>query len=215
MKAHPILFKSEMVQAILDGRKAQTRRVVQTTRSWVKFYGGDKDAATKAFHKDASIWNCGGQRGPHWQESDEWLLQNYQEGDHLWVKETYLVKNAGRCIVHRASMDAVEAAGFGALYGGWKSSMFMPRRASRITLEILSVCVGRLQDISPSDCAAEGIQRGDDGSWLGPSLGVPDFPYAHAHEAYAGLWDSINRKKHPWSSNPLVFVISFKKINES
>lgn len=78
----------------------------------------------------------------------------------------------------------------------------MLRHASRITLEIVRVRLERLQDISEEDARAEGI---DDG-WLVREK----FPTAQV--AYQYLWDSINAKKYPWSANPWVWVIEFRRI---
>jgi len=88
----------------------------------------------------------------------------------------------------------------------WRSSIFMPRWASRITLEIISVKIERLQDVSEEDAVAEGMFE----------------PYGCRSESglnyemrsqFKNCWDSINRKKYPWESNPWVWVIEFKRIN--
>ena len=86
----------------------------------------------------------------------------------------------------------------------WRPSIFMPRWASRIDLEITDIRVERLQNISREDVATEGCpwQRGD-GPWD---------DVKQAKEWFANLWDSINGKKYPWDSNPWVWVISFRRI---
>lgn len=88
----------------------------------------------------------------------------------------------------------------------WSPSIHMPRWASRIDLEITRVRVERLQDISESDARAEGVDLND---WYTESPDPNKSPYRYA---FAQLWDSINAKKHPWSSNPWVWVIEFRKI---
>ena len=82
----------------------------------------------------------------------------------------------------------------------WRPSIFMPRAASRITLKVTGVRVERLQDISEEDAQAEGVDF------------LPLAPAALTHRtSYSGLWDKINGKKHPWSSNPWVWCIEFRR----
>ena len=83
----------------------------------------------------------------------------------------------------------------------WKPSIFMPRWASRINLEITGVRVERLNALTEADAIAEGIAPFED------AIGNPE-PKA----AFATLWDKINGKKHPWASNPFVWVIEFKRV---
>jgi hypothetical protein len=101
---------------------------------------------------------------------------------------------------------------------GWKSPRFMPRWASRITLEIESVRVDRLHKISEVDAIHEGMRflggiadDFDAASWADP--GDPNaFAWRWARGAFCAAWKRLNGKKHPWSSNPWVWVISFKVI---
>jgi len=79
----------------------------------------------------------------------------------------------------------------------WRPSIFMPRWASRITLEVTGVRVERLQSISEADAAAEGVYTD---------------PACPAYDAYRVLWDQINAKLAPWASNPWVWVIEFKRV---
>lgn len=89
------------------------------------------------------------------------------------------------------------------MYGGWKSPFFMSRKQSRITLEITDVRVQRVQDISTEDAEAEGCTAP-------PGSHVAEGHPRHPREQYARLWDTINGKKHPWSSNP--WALSFKRV---
>jgi hypothetical protein len=193
-----------MVRAILDGRKTQTRRIVKpppannSTKNTQIDYDADGDC----------IW---------WRMPGPMVAAGAKNpygvaGDRLWVREMSLPKASGT--IYRADYDSKEAASVGAFYGGWKPSIFMPRAASRITLEITAVRVERLQDISEADAKAEGIILA--GSRF-------DTPHIHneeeyqralqfgAIEIYKSLWESIN-SPGSWAKNPWVWVVEFKKI---
>lgn len=197
MDERPILFSAPMVRAILGGRKTQTRRLVKPQP---QVYGAD-DAWGLTFRD-----KCGG--------GSDWLTkycQYGQPGDRLWVREKFLVETSGSCRydaeglspgeypdwLQRASIVHYAATTDLTSLGNWKPSIHMPRWASRITLEIRSVRVERLHEISVNDVRAEGV-------------GPQDEPFVY-------LWDSINGKKPgaSWESNPWVWVIEFKKIEES
>ena len=110
----------------------------------------------------------------------------YRPGDILWVKEPWGVLSDGKNIVYRAESQCWNSSPF----VKWKSSMYMPRYASRLTVKVINVRRERLQDISEEDAIAEGVATIDD---------------------YKTLWDKINGKKYPWESNPLVWVIEFER----
>ena len=180
MNEKPILFSTPMVRAILDGRKTMTRRVVKC----------DSIVDNKPY------WNIGGFREGNFP---------YQVGIWLWVRETW--QGTKDCISYKAS-DPQQVVEFN--YEPWRPSIFMPRWASRITLEITNVRVERLQDISAPDCVNEGINT------QGPyDVAIYDEFSSHSIAQFAYLWDSINSKKYPWESNPWVFVISFKKLDKA
>jgi hypothetical protein len=219
MKERPVLFSGEMVRAIRDGRKSQTRRIVKPDSSWTRFYDGDKKAAFRAFQRDGgdSIWNAGHINGDstygrsHWQCGDDPVYPNYQDGDHLWVKETFrTIYDPATCLEGALDIDyrADGKERIGDKLGTlpWKPSIFMPRWASRITLEIVSVRVERVQEIHRRDAQAEGIT-------CRHCKGYSDNQHGCVCvEDYGALWDSINGKKHPWSENPWVWVIKFRKL---
>jgi hypothetical protein len=134
-----------------------------------------------------------------------------QPGDRLWVRETWKpmndLKGGG---IPRWGITCGEGCtwkeGCPDQSGPWKPSIFMPRWASRITLEIMDIRVERLQEITEEDALKEGCERemvADGSSW---GAGLID-----AVENFEKLWDSINGKKYPWSSNPWVWVISFRR----
>jgi len=139
MKEHPILFSGEMVRAILDGRKTQTRRMIKNA-------GQVLSSAYKDHKLNIKI-------------GDRYISCPYgQPGDSLWVRETWGICPDYNQVRYRADrgMDA-EAVG-----GKWKPSIYMRREYSRINLEITNIRVERLQDIDEADCQREGIYEGVD-----------------------------------------------------
>ena len=131
----------------------------------------------------------------------------FQVSQSLWLRETFTTdgvngeaaKQLGRPPVHyRADGEAPAYLGV-----KWRPSIFMPRKFSRITLEIVAVRVERVQDISNRDALAEGVVLKDHGPHL-------NHDNACAIEEYARLWDTLNASRAPWASNPFVWVIEFK-----
>jgi len=129
-------------------------------------------------------------------------------GDHLWVRESWTEgwRNGSDYILfYKATHEKEVAAGI-----KWKPSIFMPRWASRITLEISNVRVERLQEISGKDAVKEGCAQNICEAELLHFGG-----YKKAQQEFEALWNSINRKKYPWASNPWVWVIEFKRFEQS
>lgn len=130
-------------------------------------------------------------------------IQWRRPGDRLWVRETWRVERFPSApdaphIHYRADQTAEHEAYSAARM--WKPSIFMPRWASRITLEVIGVRVERLQEISEVDAIAEGMQS-------------PGIPAAMSNRAaFARLWDDINGKRAPWASNPWVWVVEFRRL---
>jgi len=182
MKERPILFSGPMVRAILEGRKSQTRRVVKSVdvQNCCTHQCGGKSAAVLA--------HC-----PYGKP-----------GDRLWVRETHLPTASG--VYYRADFSDFDAAGHGAMYGGWKPSIFTKRAYSRITVEIVKVRVERLKDISVTDAIEEGIP-------VNTCLRKAPFGtgWAHPVSAYVELWESLNGEGS-WEDNPWVWVIEFKRV---
>lgn len=198
VKERPILFSGPMVRALLDGRKTQTRRIVKCTGHW------SVDA----------VDNLNGDRWPFVEdENGEWepIASPFGgPGERFWVKEglrrihwqTLEEGGVAYAVDAEPAWDLTQPCAW-----GWKRDtlpgMFCPRGLSRITLEVTAIRVERLQDISEEDAAAEGVP---------PMLGSPQ-PIAPAYrDGFRQLWDSINRKRAPWSSNPWVWVVHFKRI---
>lgn len=208
MKERPILFSGEMVRAILDGRKTQTRRVVKPQPFRRAICG------TNGVWYDADCINPG----------TPIPMRYGHVGDRLWVKEAhYFFDGAGSFARFKTGRVWYRADGLKTFK--WRPSIFMPRWASRVTLEITGVRVERLQEISDDDAKAEGIEGrwhpDDNRCWTwkdyrrSQRLGEDIYHYGSLvtpRSTYEGLWDSINGKKHSWESNPFCWVIEFKRL---
>lgn len=183
MKERPILFSGEMVRAILEGRKTQTRRVV-------KMPPFDSSDETLGSYLIAHMDGC-----PYGQV-----------GDRLWVRETWAYCPYRNCFFYRA--DNFPEDKF-----KWKPSIHMIRAASRITLEITGIRVERLQDISEEDAIAEGIQKNpvQFDTRLNYPAGSSAAGWHNPKNSFRSLWRSINGKDS-WELNPCVWVIEFKQI---
>mgnify|MGYP000644442201 CR=1 FL=1 len=146
---------------------------------------------------------------PH---GDTFSAPSYRRGDRLYVREAAHID--GTSVNYRADHPG-DSAGL-----GWRPSIHMPRWASRITLEITGVRVERLQDISPFDCEAEGVQRlplQDDQPQPWWTADVSAGPILHSRSAlgaYHRLWETINGPDS-WDANPWVWVVEFKRQEEA
>ena len=140
--------------------------------------------------------------------SKQWL--KVKAGDELWCRETWKHRTDGLALGAWYRADGhIDIPGW-----PWKPSIFMPRKYSRITLEATEDArLERLHDITEEDAVAEAIYRMPGGVFEGRRDAVDGrtliTPWMTAVEAYADLWDSLH-KKDPWSSNPLVVVLSFE-----
>lgn len=189
MKERPILFSAPMVRAILEGRKTMTRRVVKNkcALSWLLPTGFTPEFVTN---------------------SENHLCPYGQVGDRLWVRETF-----GQCdrvvphVIYRADGESPNPD------FKWKPSIFMPRKYSRITLEMTNVRVERLQDISEEDAKAEGIEQ-IDGLWKNylPEGILGWISIDDPRESFRTLWTSINGPES-WNANPWVWVVEFKRLS--
>lgn len=197
-----------MVRAILDGQKTQTRRVVkpqpeQIPSDFPRWRGEDPSR---------TWWSCR-RAGQMVELRDAHNFCPYgQPADRLWVKETFVASVDGK-IIYRASIP------YGNLdchFKPWRPSIFMSRKASRITLEITGVRVERLNNISEADARAEGIESGRASQLCGVTFrdylqrrrdSFEDF--TSPVESYRSLWESINGAGS-WAANPWVWVVEFR-----
>ena len=200
MKERPMLFSGEMVRAVLEDRKTKTRRVV-------KF---DESGRVRL-----------GKRCWHIEDPNVILGCPYgQPGDRLWVRETSVrftgCAQNGKpwgAVPFMLSPDGDPYKAMLPIIGNEKPvaslnraaacvtvpSIFMPRWASRINLEVVSVRVERVQDITEDDAMAEGVGR--TAGYMGHRM------------CFKTLWDSINFKRgYGWDLNPLVWVVEFKRL---
>lgn len=213
MKQRPMLFSGAMVRAILEGRKSITRRIVKPQPAWV--YNNKIPVRTPDADPDGAI------RCPYGQP-----------GDRLWVRETFAyyrpfageptstpiyaadLDHCGQCPIQTPDGEVMVSP-----RDGWTPSIHMPRKVSRITLEITGVRVERLQDISEADALAEGV------TWpVPPTLaaqGITEYRppidasgvtnLRLAANRYRELWELINGPGS-WAANPWVWVVAFKRV---
>lgn len=209
MNQKPILFSTPMVQSIIENRKTKTRRIVPSKildayydyDDWANSVGKPEGIGVfRTFEKEYFLDAC-----------------KYRKGDLLWVKETCLwvlrdhasdllegAKDSTQW-VYKASIDSDWMGYAKEKYGyKWKPSIFMPKDAARIWLEITNIEVERLQDISEKDAIAEGIFCMD---YIG------DEPKYSPIESFKTLWESINGAES-WDANPWVYVLEFKRIEK-
>lgn len=230
MKQIPILMSGAMVLATLDDSKTQTRRPCRAkTQSAADIIGmaiaDDMSGADDGTFEKAAWERIGCPYG--------------RPGDQLWVKETSRLTVFDDVIQYRADMDfrqfkdwpsddpvlARWIASQGEKPKHWRPSILMPRRASRITLDLLSVRLERLQDISEDDALAEGIIEDDDcivdahchggvhTEVRGTQYFIPgdDESFDSSVDAYQALWERINGPGS-WEVNPWVWVLEFKRV---
>ena len=211
MRERPILFRVDMVRAILEGRKNMTRRVVKPQPTgesrplseWSKglaaaCHDHSPDPDKLAKHSD----RLKGRIFPFTTSSGGLMSPTCPygiPGDWLWVKETFEPLTKGYS--YRAD-GLVEKP-----FKQWKSSRFMPRIASRILLEITNVRVERLQDITEDGAKLEGAKP----SFLDGNDIVSVVPFYR--DGFMHLWNEINGPGS-WDENPYVWVVSFKRINK-
>ena len=201
MKERPILFSGEMVRAILEGRKTQTRRILKQALS----PSTEADIDGEGVAKISRLYGDGPGHDVHEHVSRVRCAYGVP-GDRLWVRETFSQVFQGR-VFYRANPGDIAMR--------WTPSIHIPRALSRIDLEVTAVRVERLHEITEDDARAEGVHPektklisdeqpiiAGDGRTKG----------SHPHTfAFACLWDDINNERASWMSNPWVWVVSFER----
>lgn len=206
-KERPILFSGEMVRALLQGDKTQTRRLVEVPVCVNKAQGG----ANLVWYGDF------GTRKP---------CRYGEPGDRLWVRENILQSQRGHTLpsgeyVSTWSNEKVEYLADvptpkrrylhpevqGSAYMQSRPSIHMPRWASRILLEIVAVRIEQLKDITDEDARAEGYPRNP----CGHSLTAAGLAAMTPRQWFCEAWFRINGADS-WNSNPLVWVLDFKVL---
>ena len=189
MSMKQILFNTEMVRAILDGRKSCTRRVIKFP---VNRYTNNVPLADKVVVQELRCDKVNFLEEPFFSYG---MNLPYQPGDILYVRETF-IQAAAHTFWYKAdgkswmSKDLL-----------WKPSIHMPKEAARIFLRVTNVRVERLQDMTDDDAEAEGCF-----DYTSTALGFPD------------VWDSTIKKSdldcYGWNANPWVWVIEFERCDK-
>lgn len=240
----PILMSTDMVRAILDGRKTVTRRVVKPQPEMRRF--GGHEALAWVPPAIVKGWKAVG------VQRTEYLKRPYNVGDILYVRETWKVQAAHRFesdvkIMFKAGgpLSTIQFPGGNSqatsrddydtfidkwMQGdGWRPSIHMPREAARIWLRVTDVRVERLQDIGVQDVIREGVlpDKVDRCTFCGyGALHYPECDYERC-DNYNGLryfkpfidiWNSTvrstDRERYGWAANPWVWVIAFERCEK-
>lgn len=216
MAIKPILFNSEMVRAILDGRKSCTRRVIKPQPDEKHTYplGFVTDSTEK---KEVGCFGFG---IDEYGGSIKYVKPPYQPGDTLYVRETWhkYIKRVGK----GESCHLAEFYGYKASIANsedadepWHPSIHMPKEAARIWLNVTSVGVERLQEITVDGCHREGINIETSAVTDGETL---NRNHDFSLEKFETLWDSTVKKsdldRYGWDANPWVWVIEFERCKK-
>lgn len=229
VRERPILFSAPMIRGLLAGTKTQTRRIVKADQALLDSALGiaerwtvDRDVPGVVFPDGLDSMNGIEMKSPYGAA-----------GDRLWVRETFCIASddpcvhvdgepepwrprgpAGQWAYYRATdSDVITINDPDGKKSPWKPSIFMPRWASRLTLEVTGVRVERLQAITEEDAKAEGVERDtelcDHTRLSCEEIGCMGPTY---RSTYAELWMEINGEDS-WGANPFVWVVEFKVIN--
>lgn len=204
MKERPIIFNELMVRAILEGRKTQTRRLVKLQPSKNHSWNGYVVESTDRKNIGCASWGIG--EFPLKCDVVYLRCPYGNTGDLLWVKEIfhipggflkdYEIDEIEKKVSSPQSLGVCYRSDASHLYptdGGWQPSIYMPRYASRISLEIINIRVERLQDINEKSLEAEGLRTIED---------------------FIELWDAFYGLGS-WQYNPWVWMIEFKRVEST
>ena len=211
--ARPILFNTDMVLAILDGRKTVTRRVIKFPPN--KFTGEIPKADEITVYEKTLYHESVGFHIEPFYGMD--VKKPYERLDYLYVRETWkqatIDPAGGGCALQDIYLykadEPIDTTGM-LVEPRWHPSIHMPKEAARIFLRVTDVRVERLNDMDYMDAIYEGIE---------PILGEEGYPEYNPMIDFIDLWDStikpVNHDKYGWDANPWVFVVEFEKINLS
>lgn len=211
----PILFNTEMVRAILDGRKTETRRVIKPQPKMRLCYVFAGDGKLRWSYPSEGTWEFWGEefkRPESFTEDDAGKLWTppCHADDILYIRETWSKLRGQE--TERFVYKATDSYPFGEKYIAkfkWHPSIHMPKEAARIFLKVTDVRVERLQDISEEGAEKEGVTA--------TSLfeGGENLPALYW---FSGIWNSTiakqNLHKYGWNANPYVWVITFERIDK-
>lgn len=192
----PILFTGPMVRAILEGRKTQTRRIITPEPIFDGYWWSHKGYSVngeQSFREGMPLFG----KCPYGTVKDR-----------LWVREAWSRIIVGNQIDYLYRAD--HHTGIEKKNGDqkWKPSIHMPKVACRLMLEVTSVRVQRLLEITGRDVLAEGVDNG----FSNPTMGIR---WENMQKmAFEKLWTTINGPDS-WKSNPFVWVIEFRRLNQS
>ena len=208
----PILFNTDMVQAILDGRKTVTRRKIDI--DIVNQFDVEHDGKTVYGYINPETGDC----------FSPTEICRCRPGDILYVRETWhkYKKRVGQgecCRLkefygYKASIANSEDAD-----EKWHPSIHMPKEAVRIFLRVNNVRVERLQDITEECAKSEGISEEWARNWWKPSYydpdsgGYPKYRDTFSHELWESTIKPKDRDKYGWNANPWVWVIEFERAD--
>lgn len=200
MTTRPILFNGTMVRAILSGQKTQTRRPVtpQPSDTFLPTIGPYQrtlfDKRTGEEYPDPF------ERFGAFDEVEDFRSPYGAPGDMLWVRETFCncIDSSGADDFEFTVYQATDKLPHSA--SKWTPSIHMPRWASRITLEVVSIRVQRVRDISEQDAISEGIKM----------RGMTRYE-GEAKSEFSKLWTACYPRL-PWSANPWVWAVEFRRI---
>ena len=207
----PILFNTEMVRAILDGRKTCTRRLIR------------KHIENKYLEYDEWVRAVAPPGSTYLREKEFYeKYPPYQPGDTLYVRETWSEGYEEGTYIYRADDKLADLPTFKEssklIY---HPSIHMPKEAARIWLKVTDVRVERLQDITPKDAENEGVGNlfYEDIGYSEKNYGTEVDPeHGIAKEQFAWLWESTIKKsdldRYGWDANPYVWVISFERCEK-
>ncbi|MDB1947635.1 hypothetical protein PMY35_07355 [Clostridium tertium] len=222
----PILFNTEMVKEIMEGRKAVTRRIIKKTnnKDFIRFVtcSVPKGDEGKVDFGRGSLEDIGN------ANIDEYVRPPYKVGDILYVRETWSTQyngvdddNGYGEYVYKA--DGVKLDNSEGNCSKWRPSIHMPKEAARIFLKVTNVRVERLQDITEEGAIKEGIRvYTKDEKVYKYALNEEQYPWIvmtrEPITPFCELWNSTIKKeqlnKYSWQANPWVWVIEFERIEK-